>query len=1153
MKPIQIFFLLTLILLSCSKKPHSNGGISPVNLLCENSLNPSGIDLLQPSLSWQSVSEQRGEEQTAYRVLVAATSEDLENDNGTLWDSKKIKSCHSLNIKYSGVPLKSGEECFWKVKVWSKNDVESEWSETAHWSMGLLNEEDWKGRWIGLDRSFAGDDIEGEFRKLAARYFRKEFEISKEVKSATAYISGLGLYELRLNGEKIGDMVLAPDATQYNKRIFYNSFDVTSMIEIGQNAVGIVLGNGRYFAMRNHIPMKMEHYGFPKLVMQINIEYGDGSNEVIISDENWRVTANGPITENNEYDGEKYDARKELTGWDKPGYIPINWLNAELVTAPPGKFSAPLIEPIRVTGHIRPVSVNEVSPGVFIYDLGQNMVGWVRLSVEGKRGDRVVMRFAETLREDGTLYLDNIRSAKVTDIYTLKGGGPETWEPEFTYHGFRYVEIREYPGKPDLNTILGCVVNNDVQTNGTFECASDLLNQVYKNAVWGIRGNYRSMPTDCPQRDERMGWLGDRATGCRGESYMFNNYNLYRKWLADMRDDQTGEGSIPDVTPAYWRLYNDNVTWDGTGIMVAEMLYDQFGGVDAVHEHYPAMKKWMRYMQNRYMTGFLMPRDTYGDWCMPPEEMWMIHSSDPDRITSGALIGTAFYYHDARIMQRFANQLGFPEDEALFEALADSMEVAYNKEYFVESMNYYSNNTPTANLLSLGFGLVPEKHREAVFNHIIEKIETDGNGHIMVGLIGIMYLQRVLTEYGRPDIALRFATETEYPSWGYMAINGATTIWELWNGNTADPSMNSGNHAMLLGDLIIWIYENIGGIKPGEPGFKEILMKPIVTEELPSATASHNSPYGKIYSSWELDGNNNFTWDIEIPVNTTAKIYLPANGRSDVREGNRKITRAGGVKLLGCKDGLLSCEITSGIYHFVSGNVSFPKNSNINSATVKISPGDRSSGENITVTMNCGDPEAVIRYTTDGTEPSEISEKYTGPVEISKTSLVQARSYKEPYKPGYVTRRLYDIYDPELNGLNFDYFEGRWENIPDFQEMKPLNRGRINGFNPSEIKETEDYWGIRFHGFVEIPRDGLYQFSTISDDGSRLFVNDTMVVDNDGIHGPFTSKGKIELKRGKYPFMLDFFEGNYGEMLRVEIEGPGMILQSLPVSMLYFE
>lgn len=444
--------------------------------------------------------------------------------------------------------------------------MESAWSPVVKWSMGLLNTDDWEAWWIGLDRAMGNDRPDQENRVLSARYLRKEFQMHKPVRRATAYIVGLGVYELYMNGEKVGDHVLSPGLTEYPKRSFYITYDITGMVEEGDNTVGTILGNGRYFAPRFKEPTPTVTYGYPKMLLQISLEYEDGTGEIIPSDDTWKITTDGPILENNEYDGEYYDARKEMPGWNQTGFDDSGWMLAEIVENPSEAISAQMTEPIRVTETIEPISVSSPQPGVFIFDMGQNMVGWTRLTVEGSEGTIVKQRFAEILKEDGTLYLDNIRGAKVTNTYTTKGVGIESFEPRFVFQGFRYVELTGYPGTPDLSTIEGKVVHDDLELVGSFECSDDLINRIYKNAYWGIRGNYRSIPTDCPQRDERQGWLGDRAVGSRGESYIFNISNLYSKWLVDIFDGQKESGSISDVCPAYWPFYNDNVTWAGTPV-----------------------------------------------------------------------------------------------------------------------------------------------------------------------------------------------------------------------------------------------------------------------------------------------------------------------------------------------------------------------------------------------------------------------------------------------------------------------------------------------------------------------------------------------------------------------------------------------------------
>ncbi|HKJ41134.1 MAG TPA: family 78 glycoside hydrolase catalytic domain, partial [Sunxiuqinia sp.] len=591
--------------------------ISLNNLKCEMLTNPLGIDAKHPRLSWQIESSQRGTLQKAYQILVASSKEKLDNNEGDLWDSGKMDSDKSLLVGYNGKQLQSREDCFWKVKVWT-NKGESDWSEPAHWGMGFLYYKDWWGRWIGFDYAFPWDSNTFHSR-LSARYFRKEFEVKKPIKEARAYIMGVGLYELYFNGEKIGDKVLAPTPTDYTKNVKYNAFDVTKELQSGENAVGVILGNGRYYEMRQYKPYKVKTFGYPKLLMQLEIEYEDGSKDVLKTDDSWKGTADGPIRSNNEYDGEDYDARKEMPGWSKVGFDDSKWLQADYVQQPRGEYEAQMNPNMKVMQTIHPIGIKKLSPGKYILDMGQNMVGWLKMKVNGAAGDTVQLRFAEILKDDGEIFTANLRDAEQTDHYVLKGGGTETWAPRFVYHGFRYVEINGYPGEPKLENFEGEVVYDEMAKVGTFETSNALINQIYKNAYWGIRGNYKGMPVDCPQRNERQPWLGDRSTGCYGESFVFNNGSLYAKWVDDIGYSQKEDGCIGDVAPAFWRYYSDNMTWRGTYLMVADMLYRQYGDVKPIEKHYQSMKKWLQYMKDRYMTDdFIVTKDSYGDWCAPP-------------------------------------------------------------------------------------------------------------------------------------------------------------------------------------------------------------------------------------------------------------------------------------------------------------------------------------------------------------------------------------------------------------------------------------------------------------------------------------------------------------------------------------------------------
>lgn len=821
-----------------------------------------------------------------------------------------------LTIQFDqGEPLIIRTDADWKVSKtfeagWSKKRFDdSKWA--AATVLGPAGMEPW------------GETRTAEDRVFPARWLRKEFNVAKKIQRATVYYSGLGSSEFYLNGMKVGDAVLSPALSQYDKRAFYVTHDVTEQLKRGANAMGVVLGGGRFASDRSKVYTGTVNFGWPKLMLHLRVEHTDGSVSEVVSDESWKLTTDGPILSSGEFDGEEYDARKELRGWDRVRYNDSMWQAAKLISAP-GPLSAQMIEPIRVTETIEPISYREVKPGVLVYDMGQNMVGWCRIKVKGSAGMKVQLRFAETINPDGTLYMANLRGAKVTDTYILHGSGDEVWEPRFTYHGFRYVEVTGLPRGAKPAALEGRVANDDLARAGDFFCANLLLNQIWTNVLWGTRGNYRSMPTDCPQRDERQGWLGDRSEECRGESYLFDIAKLYPKWLQDISDAQRDNGSVPDIAPAYWPIYSDNVTWPSTLIIAPGVLHRQYGDVGPIAARYDSAKQWLNFM-SRFVTNGIIARDNYGDWCVPPEDLKLIHSKDPARQTAKPLLATAYWYNNLKLMERYAGLLGKAEDVARFAKQAEEIKAAFNAKFLNRTKGYYDNGSQTSCVLPLAFGLVPEEFRASVFNQLVEKITKETQGHIGTGLIGGQYLCRVLSENGRPDLVYGMATKTTYPSWGYMIANGATTIWELWNGNTADPTMNSGNHVMLVGDLIIWLNEDLAGIAadPEQPGFKHIIMKPQPPMELDFARATHRSPYGLISSAWRKEadfqkGNIRFVWQIEVPPNTTATAYVPMMAKRTLTESDGPLGQARGVKFLRAEGDRMVLSLGSGKYQLVS-------------------------------------------------------------------------------------------------------------------------------------------------------------------------------------------------------------------------------------------
>lgn len=894
-------FLLLALLIGCQSEQ-----LNVVSLKVEMQENPQGLGTFTPRFSWQITSGKPDLRQEAYHIQVARSEQDLKNEENLLWDSGVVAGDESVLIPYEGEGLSSREMYYWRIKI-TTNQGETAWSKSNHWSMALLDASDWQAKWIGEDAFSNPDETDKGNTRLAARYLRKPFDGKNTVKRAVLYISGLGSYEAYLNGNRISDDVLAPTVSWYPEKIYYNVYDVTSLIRKNANVLGVKLGNGRFFGMRES---QSQMFGLPRLLAQLEIEYTDGSTDVIVSDESWKVTSKGPIVTNNEFDGEEYDARLELPGWDTVNYDDTAWKQADIMSAPGRTLAVQPNPNIRVQEELTPVAITKLSDGKWILDMGQNMVGWIKINrLNGKKDQPVTLRFAETLNPDGTLYMANLRGAKVTDIYTPSKDGDFSWEPSFVFHGFRFVEVSGLDDQPELSDFTGRVIYDKMETTGQFETSNETINQVFKNAYWGIRGNYRGMPTDCPQRDERQGWLGDRTTGCFGEAFVFDNALLYSKWLQDIEDSQSPEGSISVVSPRYWTIYNDDVTWPAAYFYSAKMLWQNYGDTEPIHRHYPSMKRYLERIQQVSMQDYILTKDTYGDWCMPPESQELIHSQDPSRKTAGAVLSTTVYYSLLNLMEEFAVLTGNQEDIAGYKEMASKIKEAYNARFFNIDSALYDNNTVTANILSLRLRLVPEGYEQKVFDNIVRKTEMDFGGHVSTGVLGIQHLMRGLTEYGNVDLAYRIATNRTYPSWGYMIEEGATTIWELWNGNTADPAMNSGNHVMLLGDLLIWYYEDLAGIRnaPGSIAYKKLLMEPKFPEGLSHVKAAYKSVYGEIKSEWRKE-NGSFSWDITLPGNTSAIVKLPkrlniaAPGQPGVR--NVRETDAG-----------IDIELGSGNYH----------------------------------------------------------------------------------------------------------------------------------------------------------------------------------------------------------------------------------------------
>ena len=873
----HLIILLALLPLSVLAK------VEITNLRVENLTEPLGIDTNEPRFSWQITSDKKDVKQTAYQIIVSG-------DKGEVWNTGKVSSDEQLWIRYQGEPLKSGTFCTWKVKVFT-NKGETEWTDGGRFSIGLLNESKWSGYWIGLE-SLQPSEERGMHTRLAARYLRKEFQLKdKAVRRATAYVAGVGLHEFYVNGQRQGNRVLSPVPSDYRKTIYYNTYDVTSALTANSLCLGIALGNGRLFPMQQHKPYKIPVFGLPKCRINVIVEYEDGTTQRLQTDDKgWKVTANGPIRANNEYDGEEYDARMEMKGWSEVGFDDSSWLKAERTDIPQAMLRGQMTPGMKVLQEIQPVSVTPNTSSVIV-DMGQNMTGWLKAKVRGQKGDTIRFVYAEKLKADGTLYRENFRNAGSTDIYVCRGDEGKDgrwWTPTFVYHGFKYVEVIGLKGTTKAD-FMGQQVSDEMVSTGHFECSDTILNKVMRNAWWGILDNYKGMPVDCPQRDERQPWLGDRTVGSLGESFLFNNERLYTKWMRDICEAQRSDGCIPDVAPTFWNYFSDNVTWPAALPFSCDMLYRQYGNRQPIDDSYPYIKKWLLHLIDEYGKNGIIEKDRYGDWCPPPEKLELIHSQDPNRITDGSLMSTAYVIHTMQLLE----QWGCEPD--LWKPMREQMTEAFNKRFLTVKRGtsprpghvlypdsiYYGNNTATANLLPLAFGIVPDDCREDVVKQVVENTCIKNKGHVSCGVIGISWLLRALSDNGFADVAYLLATQKSYPSWGYMAEQGATTIWELWNGDKASPKMNSGNHVMLLGDLLTWCYQYLGGIRTVDHGFatvpayKHFTLKPAFDiEDCEWTNVSYDTPYGTIESKWRKTLQH-LDWHVVVPCNTTADVYLP--------------------------------------------------------------------------------------------------------------------------------------------------------------------------------------------------------------------------------------------------------------------------------------
>lgn len=844
--------------------------LAPSNLRCEYMTGPMGVDTPHPRFYWVPRHAERGAQPAAYQIVVTNGAGEM------VWDSGKVVSPESTHVAYAGKALESGKSYSWKVRYWDQAGRPSPYSSTAHFDTGLLAASDWKAKWI-----------------RGGNQARKEFTLDAKPVRARAYVAGIGYYELRINGRKVGNHVLDSPYTAYDKRILYSTYDVTDQLQAGANAAGVMLGEGWYAGRATLVQIEVE------------AEMPGGRKTIIASDATWKSTT-GPILADSIYNGETYDARKETAGWDRSGFNDTGWEPVSLNDPPKGVLSSQMMPPIRVVGNLTPLKMTNPKPGVWIYDLGQNFSGWMRLRVRGPAGTVVKLRHAELLYDDGTLNVENLRSARATDVYILKGTGEdEVYEPHFTYHGFRYVELTGFPGTPQLDTLTGRIVHSDVKPSGGFSSSKAVLNQMQRIIVWGISSNLHSIPTDCNQRDERMGWMADAHLYAEAAMLNFDMPAFYSNFVRNMRDSQEADGSVPDTVPrARFAQGPADPAWGSAYPLIVLYMYERYGDRRILEENFEGIRRWAEFLRSKSENG-IVSFSKFGDW-VPLER------------TPGPLVSTFYYHWSADIVARVAEILGRTAEAAQYHQLAAEIKTAFHTRFYNSGLASYGTGTQTANILPLYLDMAPDEARGPASRYLRDDLVYHRNTHLATGILGTKYLFPLLSRTGNSDLAYDLATQTTYPSWGYMIERGATTLWELWQEKTG-PSMNSHNHPM-FGSIGAWMYESLAGINfdPKEPGYRRIRIEPQVVRDLNWVSGTINTVRGTVSSSWTRTGEV-LRLEVTIPLGSTAEVHVPKLGLGNitVEESGRAVWKDGRFEGTGRETrGELIFEIGSGTYVF---------------------------------------------------------------------------------------------------------------------------------------------------------------------------------------------------------------------------------------------
>lgn len=878
-------------------------------LLCNNLSNPIEISVSTPGFSWQLKSDKRNVTQSAYEIRVSSDLSLLKKGKHLDWNSGKILSDESVHVNYKGNALQSDKKYFWQVRVWDNSNKSSSWSSPAFFKMGLLQSSDWKAKWI--QPGFV--DSVGQ----ASPMFRKQFSTEKKIKSASVLITAHGLYEAQINGHRVGDDYFTPGWTSYNKRLQYQEYDVTNLVKQGNNAIGVILGDGWY---RGHLAWDDNKNIYGKdisLLLQLMITYNDGSTKTIVSDESWKSTT-GSIRNSSIYDGETIDARMAKTGWTMPGYDDSKWSEVKVENFSNDNLVNTINEPAKKHETFKPVKIITTPKGEKVIDFGQNLVGWIMLKVRGNEGDTVIIKHAEVLDKEGNFYTANLRAAKATSTYILNGKGEEFFEPHFTYYGFRYIKVEGIKGNLNPDDFTAVAIYADMKTTGTFTTSDSLINQLQHNILWGQKGNFLDVPTDCPQRDERLGWTGDAQVFSRTASFNMNVNNFFDKWMKDVAADQFADGAVPHVVPnVLGPNAGGSAGWSDVATIIPWNMYLAYGDKKILENQYASMKAWVEYMHHQSHNNLWNTGSHFGDWLFyrPDDD-----NSGRAAVTDKYLIAQCFYAHSTQLLINTAKVLGKSEDVEIYSILLQKIKDAFFKEYVTPNGRLVSG-TQTAYVLALNFDMLPEALRKQAAERLVENIKSYNN-HLTTGFLGTPYLCEVLSRFGYDDIAYKLLLQKTYPSWLYPVTMGATTIWERWDGEKPDstfenPGMNSFNH-YAYGAIGDWMYRKMVGIDTYEDGvgYKHIRIKPHIGGGFTFASASLDTYYGKVSNSWKIE-NGNLSMDVEIPANTTATVFVPAKNADAIKESGKALSQVNDIKVKEVEDGYVVLELGSGVYHFV--------------------------------------------------------------------------------------------------------------------------------------------------------------------------------------------------------------------------------------------